>query len=337
MKRLAVIFLLFCSVPCFAQKGTYIIFEERAAFDTIKFGGMKLLYNHVQLYNNENKPRLEVLNLYFSKDNFKAAEFDGKTFSEAATDYQKLTNDVLITLTPLGDSLQDKLIKVSTKALSNMTIMKPEELLQEAIKNLHSCFSENDMRRDAKPGIIKTLKYKLLIKKGNAYYLVKTPILTEYYLIDKASYLYPSQYHYGEINVQSPGLTSYVSGQDVFEILQQHTSSTTNNYYPIRTVSRRTYLSNVQRKDSCNIYTYWTYPGFTNDMVGIGKFQFIEGVGIVNGTYGTYLRKNFMVEMENNPSAVFEDFNGSFTLVPGVVNGLELAQYLSKQNNIAHQ
>ncbi|MBS1520010.1 MAG: hypothetical protein JST50_03350 [Bacteroidetes bacterium] len=326
MKKLVIFFFLLPFLPVYAQQGITLVFEEKAAFDTVKLQGVKLLYNHVKLYSSQDNPRLDIFNFYFSTNNFKASELNRKGFSEALTNYHKLTNDVLITITPLTDSFNAKLIKVSTTDLSKMVIMKPEELMQEAIRNLHHCFSENDMQHDDKPGVTKTFRYKLLIKRGNSYYAIKAPILTEYYLIDKACYLYPIQYHYGEINTQKPGWTNYVSGQDILDVLRQHTSSVNNNYYPIRAVSRRTYPRNLERKDSCNLYTYWTYPGFPDDMVGIGKLQFIEGVGIVNGTYGTYFNKNFMIDLENNQYGYFEDFNGPFVLKIKSINGLPLEE-----------
>jgi hypothetical protein len=298
MQKLTFLTLLFFSLQGMAQKIQYVVFEEHSIQDTINVAPFNLVYNHVKLADSLKRTSgLDILNLYFSKYNFKAYGLDRKAFVQGATDFKKFENDVLITFTPLTDSLKYKMVKLSNDEVKNLTIVKPEELLQIAIKNLYRCFTTNDIAGDEIPGVIKSTKYKLLIKKGNTFYRVNTQVLTEYYLINRASYLFPSQYHYGEINVGNKDQTRYFSGQDIREILRQVPSGTMNDYYPSITIARGIYLSSVELIDNCNVYTYWSYPTYFEGIPGIGRFQFIEGVGIVNGIYGAYLVKNFLTNL----------------------------------------
>jgi hypothetical protein len=317
--------LLMFMLPTFSQSGQYILFEERPPFDTVNLAPFKLLYNHVKLSTSKGNPGLEIFNLYFSKFNFQSYGLDGNAFFEAVTDYRKLQNDVLITVTPLTDSLKFNLVKISENDVQHLRVLKSEDILQLGIKELYRTFTADGIQHDKNRGFIKTFRYKLLIKKGNAYYRLDVPVLTEYYLIDKANYLFPVQYHYGEINVMAKGQTRYFDGQDIFDILQEYRS-----YSPRAQLLLRTYLSKVKTENGLNIYTYWTYPG--NDILGIGKFQFIEGVGIINGSFGSYFDKHFIISLENNIYGTLDDFNGPMRLTTQSINGLSLKAYEDKIN-----
>jgi|GEM_PF-2481776 len=333
IKTLKIVLLLLLPLTTIAQE-KYILFEDGHAFDTVKVGSFKLLNNHVTLsLDSESRRAFNILNLYFSKYDFKAHGLDSKAFSLAINDGDRLNNDVLITLTPLTDSLGNKIKKMGS--LKNLEILRPEELLQIAIRNLHRCFTENDVAKDDIPGVIKSLKYRVIIRKRNSYYLVTAPVLTEFYLIDRQSYLFPSQYHYGEINIGDRSQTTYFNGFDIDSILHKTMSGTSNDYYPIRTIARKTYISSGGSVDGLNSYTYWSFPTYTGGLPGIGRFQFIEGVGIINGTYGNYFDKHFLVTLENNN--LLEDHNGPFRMKVLTINGLDLKQYAERINSSSNK
>ncbi|HVS92230.1 MAG TPA: hypothetical protein VHE59_09375 [Mucilaginibacter sp.] len=324
MKILSVFFLLSLTfMHSSAQNNDYIVFEELSGIDTLHEGPFKLLNNDVEL--SRNGKSFHIFNLYFSKHNFRAYGLDRKAFTKAYDDYKQIENDVLITLTPLTDSLEQKMTRLSTNELAGLHLFKPDNLLQNVIKNLYGAFSKNDIKPDGLSGLVRTTRYKMLIKRNGTYYRVDAPILTEYYVIDKASYLFPDGYHYGEINVASKVATKYVTGNIIDSILHHNPSGTFNSYYPRMTIEDRTYLSACVSTDSCNIYTYWSYPP-----KGIGRFQFIEGIGIVNGTYNAFFDKNFIIHVENDLITPDNDYNGPFVMKIKSVNDLPINEVCKK-------
>ncbi len=324
--KLLIIFILTLKLNAFGQNKQYIIFEEHAPFDTVNISPFKLLYNHVVISGkNGNGPSLNIFNLYFSKYNFQIGGLDSKAFVKSTADYRKIGNDVLITFIPLTDSLKQKMVRLTSAEVSNLTILKPEEILQSAIKNLYRSFTENSITKDDIPGIIKTMRYKLLIKKGNSYYGIDSDILTEFYLIDRESYLFPYQYHGGEINIAAPGETQYFNGGAISNILKKFPSNNLNNYYSIKAVSNRTFPDSVEASDIFSVYTYWNNPIHSNRLSGIERFQFIEGIGIINGAFGLYFGKHFLMTPENDDK--MKDFNGEFRMTLSTINGVGLKKY----------
>ena len=314
-----------------AQTSGYIVFEDRSGIDTVNVGSFKMLNNHVELERGNKS--FHIFNLYFSKHNFRCYGLDRKAFTEANDDFHRIENDVLITLTPLTDSLERKMTPIATDDVERQHLIKPEDLLQEAIKNLFGSFSRNDIaRKGSLPEIIKTTRYKMLIKRGGKYFRINAPILTEYYLIDAANYLFPDQYHYGEINASTPGQTRYVTGEIVDSILHRNSSGTANSYFPVETIARKTYLSSYCAEDGCAIFTYWVYPSRLNGPLGIGRFQFIVGIGIVNGTYGTFFDRNFIMHLENNLVTTVDDYNGPLVMKIKSINGLSLKNVCEKRS-----
>lgn len=329
MNKLIIIsFLIVLSGRCIAQNAEYIVFEDNRP-DTIQVGSFKLLSNHVKLFKDDKaEKQFDIFNLYFSPNNFHAFGLDRKALAKGYTDFHQVKNDVLITLTPLADSLSFKVTKLKPGEVNELHLVKWNDLLQEAVKGLCSSFSENDIGQEYAFKPIKIMDYKMLIKKNGSYYRVNSPVLTEFYLIDTASYLFPDGYHYGEIDVASSYRTNYVTGTMVDSILRRNPSGTKNDYFPIKNIARRTYLSSCVRQDNCSIYTYWVYPA--SGVKGIGRFQFIEGIGIINGTYNGFFDKNFIVHLENNLITPSDDYNGPFVMKVISVNGLPLKTICKK-------
>jgi hypothetical protein len=337
IRPILLFFMLFFCGRFSAQAQDYIVFEDTGHVDTLSVESFKLLNTHIEL-SREGRP-FHIFNFYFSKQGFRAYGLDRGAFTKAFADYRQIKNDVLVTLTPLTDSLEQKMKRLKADEVKGLHLVDFQCLLQNAIKNLHRSFSRNDIRQDDKPGIIKTTRYKMLIKRHGVYYKVEVPVLTEYYLIDKAGYLFPDGYHYGEINVMSPGQTKYVTGIIVDSILHQNQSGTRNGYFPIAAIAERTYLSACSKQDSCNIYTYWTYPVHLNGLLGVGRFQFIEGIGIVNGTYGSFFDKKFIMHLENNFIKSEDDYNGRFVMKLKSINGMPINKVCEKlyQTYIDHK
>ncbi|HTK21555.1 MAG TPA: hypothetical protein VL442_18680 [Mucilaginibacter sp.] len=320
-------FLILLSGKLLAQNANYIVFEDNDRLDTVQEGRFKLLSTHVKLIRGSKaEKRFDIFNLYFSPNSFRAFGLDRKALVKGYSDFRQIENDVLITLTPLTDSLSFKTTKLKSDEINNLHLVQWGDLLQEAVTSLCSSFSVNDISQEYTFKPIKTKGYKMLIKRNNVYYRVDSPVLTEFYLIDVASYLFPDGYHYGEINVAEPSLTNYVTGPMIDSILRHNPSGTKNGYYPMETISRRTYLSSYNKQDSCNIYTYWAYPVGLNGLSGIGRFQFIQGIGIVNGTYSSFFDKNFIIHLENSLITPFDDYNGPFMMKIESVNGMSLKE-----------
>jgi hypothetical protein len=194
-------FLILLSGKLLAQNANYIVFEDNDRLDTVQEGRFKLLSTHVKLIRGSKaEKRFDIFNLYFSPNSFRAFGLDRKALVKGYSDFRQIENDVLITLTPLTDSLSFKTTKLKSDEINNLHLVQWGDLLQEAVTSLCSSFSVNDISQEYTFKPIKTKGYKMLIKRNNVYYRVDSPVLTEFYLIDVASYLFPDGYHYGEIN-----------------------------------------------------------------------------------------------------------------------------------------
>ena len=332
MKYLIFLFcVLFAPGSLQAQTAKYILYDDSGKFDLTNIAGVKLLSTHIILSKDGTEEKwFNIFNLYYTTNNFKPFGLDRQALAKSFDDFHEFKNDVLVTMSPLTDGLEKNQTKLSPADLNKLTILSYADLLQEAIKALYLSFSVNDIKREYSTRPIKTLQYKLLIKRNGDYFRVNCPVLVEFYLIDAESNLFPDGYHYGEINLASEQQTTYVSGTIVDSILHKNPSGTNNSYYPRRFIGRRTYPSARIRKDSCDVYTYWTYPIGLDGVMGIGRFQFIPGIGVINGTYTSYFDKNFITHLENNIIKPSDDYNGPFLMKVKSINGITLKAFEKK-------
>jgi hypothetical protein len=324
MKRIWLILALFQTIHVYAQKVTYIVFEDRPLFEDVEVAPFKLRYTDVKLQDTARaKKTLHIYNLYYSCNNFNAPGIDKKAFVAGAADYRQFHNDVLVTLTPLTDSLENKLVKISRTDLINAGYLTTEQLLQKVITNLYKEFIKDEISNYGKEGgQLKNMQYKLLIKRGKDYYAFNGPVLTEYYLVNYALYLFPNQYHYSEINTAPVSKIPYFDRKAIAEIEKKFPSTNNNNNFPRELLNGRVYPGRNSVVSSLYYTRYNTYPkrygGFSfvwqknkifDGAAGVGTFDFSEGTGIINGSFDFYV---------NHYKSAVEEENS--TISPGVMH-----------------
>lgn len=291
MKKLILIFLILNVFDCLAQTEKYIVFEKTALFNSVSISKFKLRYNHVLLNSkSQDKREFNIFNMYFSKNNFNTAAIDKEAFRLGSLDFTKLNNDILITISPVDTSSKLKLDKLSPTEFKKYAIIDPKDLLQDATTNLYRSFIKDEIANsNNNSGQIKTRKYGLIIKDKKEYYLVKSSsVLTEFYLVDDMSYLFPNQYHFGEISTSTH--TKFYTIQDIIDLREKYNSLHLGFNNPLFSdMMIPIGIDTIQVPDFRAI-RYATLPP-----IGTGIFQFINGIGIINGSYDSILNKNYQV------------------------------------------
>lgn len=281
MKHLIALFLLLSSLSIYAQ-AQYVIFEEKPLFDTTLVSPFKLRQTHVELLNKTARHRtLNIYNLYYSKYAFDGGGIDKIGFKKALTDYKSFGNDILILITPLTDSLNNKLIKLQSAEIAKLNIIPNDDLLRTAIKNLYAAFTHGEIAGSQNPYTLTSKKYGLIIKKGNDYYKVNATVQTQMFLIDTEQYLFPNQYHDGEINASLPINTAYFNEKKISQLRKEYDNIDKAG----KLFKDRIYPAGID--SVAGIYPaikYISYP-----LYGIGAFYFYQGLGIINGSFDQYI------------------------------------------------
>lgn len=152
----------------------------------------------------------------------------------------------------------------------------------------------------------KTLKYKLVKKEGETYYVSKV-CLTEFFNITDLKF--PLISSYGTINISEPKI-SIKQMQEVFKKQipnEKFIMDVRNNNFLRKTdvpYSFRNYLSKEYNVKGNKAYQFWTFDGWWiqdgyNEHRGIDRFLYIQGKGIVGGSYDFYFRFHPKIVSEN--------------------------------------
>ncbi|OCX51838.1 hypothetical protein BEL04_17665 [Mucilaginibacter sp. PPCGB 2223] len=308
--------LFFLTHTAIAQEAKYIVFEEKPGGGEMVTKPFKIKTTNIELSSIENSSqRMSIYNFYFSKNRFIPAGLDKEAFRESYNDYKKINNDIVVTMTPLNFSAKSNISKLSSEEVRHLDVMTPEQLLQTAIINLYQCFTEGEISRpNNATGDIKTEKIKLIIKKSNEYFLVNSPVLTEYYLVDECSYAFPTQYHYGEINTASNLYSQYFTLKDIvnfrlkYGLIDKDSKLLSNKILPMQIDSIAAIYPVIE---------YNTYPS-----KGIGSFYFLTGVGIINGSYDIFLNAELKMHHDIDILEL-----GKMQFAPLTINGVSFKDY----------
>jgi hypothetical protein len=239
-KKLSFIVLLVKFTFSHAQVTDHILFKVKDFDKTEDVSSFKLRYTDVTLVNKQaNHKNLHVFNLYFSCGKPLGGAFNKSRYSVSTLKYNELSNDLLITITPLTDSLELKMIKLDKNEFTaNLAVYTAQQLLDDAVKRLYNEFTRRDIsNQNTTPSNLRTMRFKLIVQRGEEYYKYNGPILTEFYLIDHANYLFPSQYHFGEINMignEAPFFTR----KDISNLDKKFPSTTQNDEFPRDAISQ---------------------------------------------------------------------------------------------------
>lgn len=143
----------------------------------------------------------------------------------------------------------------------------------------------------------KTLKYKLVKKEGETYYVSKVCLTESFNITDLT---FPLISSYGTINVSEPKI-SIRQMREVFKNQipnEEFIMDVRNNNLLRKTdvpYSFRNYLSKEYNVKGNKAYQFWTFDGWWvqdgyNEHRGIDRFLYIQGKGIVGGSYDFYFR-----------------------------------------------
>lgn len=295
-----------------SQGQEYILFEKQQSLNhKMIVPGIFLSQNDVLLKHGDTT--LTVFNFYFYNDKTDVWGLDLKALEDSQKDISLLRNDVLICAVPLikpGEQLQ--YIKLTPAELEKLKIISIKELLLNTVPSL---FTHVTTRKASMPSL-KSLKYDLIIKDGTDYFKVIQPVLVSQFIIYSAEWYFPNHFKDGVLNASYPNYIKTYNMQDFDKIDNEVRRS-----FIWRELQNRIYVSKIENIKAYHpIYHYWEFPGrgarrfsikdriFDQAHPGLGSFDFLPKIGVLNCTLYFYLQRETHGEMaeccENHPTSL---------------------------------
>ncbi len=298
MKTLIIFLLSMIYISANSQE--YIVFEEQTGVnnrDLLK--GLTLSNNNVELVAEGTS--INLYNWLFSPQ----AGFSWETLSPSfSTLSKKLLNNLVIVAVPLQTN-QKSYRELSQKVLDSFNIITTDTLLARSLLDLN----KHMLGRTAQMPALKTIAYGLIIKKNNIYYLVDGPILITQFITTYEPSYFPNDFRNGSLAI-NPENNIYD-----FETIDQIRRELREKNFPqkwLEKIVNRIYLAKVDKSTAFKtaVFSFWEYP---NDDVessllnlkklhefnlGLGSFQYVDGVGIINATLDTFLKRKILFQQE---------------------------------------
>lgn len=312
----AFIISLIISFSVCAQE--YIVFEEqKGAHNSKPLQGLNMSLNHVELAAGDTC--LSLYNWYLSPK----AGFNWKLLSpQLSILSQKLLNNLVIVAVPLTNT-KENYKKLSYKQLQQLKIISNDTLIKRLLVDLN----KHMQPRTALMPALKTLKYGLIVKRGKVHYLVQNPVLVTQFIVSHERTYFPNEYRNGTLAI-NPNNATYS-----FETIDKLDKELRKKELPrkwLEKIVNRIYLSKIDVHHQFNrpVFSFWEYPN--DDVVsslfplkelhefnlGLGSFQYVDGIGIINATLDTFLKHQ--ISFQQTPYFNIKQ-----------INGLNLADYIS--------
>lgn len=321
MKILCIfIVLLTISISVYSQE--YIIFEEKNTINSREVvSGLNLSLNNINLMAGDTS--INLYNWFFSPQ----LGFKWKSVSANLSILSpKLLNNLIIVAVPINQNEQKNYRKLSIQELKELKIISIDSLLERAL---------HDLNRHMQPRTVlmpplKTLQYGLILKRNNAFYLVHSPILVAYFVVSHEPTYFPNEFRNGVLSINQKNANyDYKTISDIEKELRR-------NKLPhkwLEKIVNRIYLSHVDTTSSFHkpIFSFWEYPD--EDVIssllnlkqlhefnmGLGSFQFIDGIGVVNATLDTFIKHKILFQQKPY-----------FTIKK--INGMDVDKFISESN-----
>lgn len=300
-----------------AQAAEYILFDEDRVGNSSPAGPFSLYYNVAQI-DHKTVPDLtwNIYNLYFTRHNFRLRTVYAPGLLNACKDYTSFENDIIVSITPLYlQNKEQEFVEIRDKqTLDTLQFVKPEELLQRAIRNIYAvdfAWKEEclpDTIEKKLNGRIKSLDYNLVVKKQGKYYLCRNKVLTEFYYACYSGFLFPNEA--GFCGIYMPWSSQIYTPQSIRTTLPRQLEITDLRARYADAISGRLFSSGYDTVSvpGLSLVNFWTnvpnnataYERLKyyyrsrqlrpyNVGSGINNFQFLPRVGIINGNFEFFL------------------------------------------------
>ncbi|WP_392420608.1 hypothetical protein ACF3OE_04595 [Capnocytophaga canis] len=185
---------------------------------------------------------------------------------------------LLISVLPNLYNNQPKWKEIQWQEIKN-NVISPEKITRRII-NIISPYEASDYMLESK----EFNKFSLVKKENEKYYVAKFSLFEWFYVVEFKSYINVSQIKNYILNLgQNPiKRIDFMEGKDKESFFIPHHL-------------RNIYLSQIENHGNEKIYRFWTFDGwqvsdYYNEHRGIDRFAYIEGKGIVGGSYDFYFK-----------------------------------------------
>lgn len=270
---------------------SYIVFERQIGINNHEFKpGLQLSQNEVTLKTIDTN--LRIFNWYFSPT--PAFKWSNLSTNVPIT-HDSITNQVLITAVPLITPRENlALRKLSLEEYGALTIISKEKLLEHTLKDFY--FHFNQKRHLLPP--LQTFEYGLIIKDKQDYYIVMQKVLVSRFIIRGDQWYFPNEFKSGVLNANTQIKTYQL--KDILAIEKEMRSKKMREK-----IYNRIFVSAIDRSPEFNdyIFHFWEYrsddvvsslldiPKLQEFNLGLGSFEFLPNVGIINCTLDAYIKR----------------------------------------------
>lgn len=339
MKNYCIIFfyIFFGHFSLLAQRAEYVLFDKDILSE--KYQGITINRMYADLEPIEDKfPDITIYNYYFRfVKNSGNYDLYTKRYLEIKNSLGILNEypyDILITITPLS---KDKIGRKNiTEAVSTgeITFLPIDSVLTRAKQDIfHAQYAPLGIFERKVEVNLKRTDYELVVKEGGQYFHLESEALTEAYYIDLTVIIEPALMDACRISrsIRFENKESYLKG--TWGPIGAHhkryqgkillDTIVANPFYPKYHIRR--YWTNIIYLPSA---TQSKIAGMDNKWYaidGIGDFEFMDGLGIINGNFLDYFynsKKNYYPDKELNKT-----YNLYFRTRK--INGLKPKDYIS--------
>ncbi|WP_199118586.1 hypothetical protein [Pedobacter sp. ASV28] len=311
MKTLSIFIIsLAISISVYSQE--YIVFEEQKGANSRELlQGLKLSLNSVELDSGDTS--ITLYNWFFSPQ----VGFNWKSLSPSLSILsQKLLNNLVIVAAPIGQTERRKSFrKLSAQELEKLEVITIDTLLGRSLLDLN----KHTLPRTVYMPPLKTIQYGLIVKRGQDFYLIQSPILITYFVVSYEPVYFPNEFRNGTLAI-NPNNATYD-----FKTIDNIEKEFRKKELPHKWLEKivdRVYLSNIDLMVPLNksIFSFWEYPNedvmssllnlknLHEFNMGLGSFQYIDGIGIVNATLDTFLKHKILFQQK--PYFKIKNING---------------------------
>lgn len=295
----------------------YILFDEDRINRPAEVNPFSLYYN-VSEIGHKTIPDLSwnIYNLYFTRHNFELRSVYTPGLPAVYADPTLFDNDIVITITPLYlRNTERKLVEIrDKKALDTLKFINEKELLKRAVRNIYAVdFAAQEKRvpdslDKSMTGRIKSLDYKLVIKRNGKYYLCLNEVLTEFYYVHSSGFLFPDEA--GFCGIYEPWPSQVYTPDFIRKVLPEQLKMGSLGSVYANAVSGKLFCGGYDTLSApgLSLVNYWTnMPNVStasgrlkyyfrsrqlrpyNIRNGINNFQLLRKVGIINGNFEFFL------------------------------------------------
>ncbi|RZL45960.1 MAG: hypothetical protein EOP00_16445 [Pedobacter sp.] len=316
--------VILLSFSILAKSQQYLVFEKQNGINS-KFviNGLSVSQNDIELKNADTT--LTIYNWYYKGEKTKLINQLAKRFSEIRKN-EELKNDIIFTAVPIIKQ-GEKLIKqkITKREFDELNKVSDTTLLKNSIADLYLHLTTRNYDMPS----LKTLEYGLIIKDGNDYFKVLQNVLFVKQIAVAGYWYYPNQFRDAVLSIHPWFVKTYKMAD-----FDQFKKDVDNMPTRIKDeIKGRIYCANVDKNSSFEkyIFSFWEYPYDDVQSIyqhpkklkqyhpGLGSFDFIQNIGVLNCTMDYYLKNKVLYNQKSN-------------LKIEMINGLPFKKFVAEYN-----